>query len=110
MDRQVARKLICLISSNDIEQIGLQTYTLNVKEIKTMQAAQASVAIIPPPTHHCPQCHFRVEKETCNQTWRDFWLTTVPLIVLVPDHPKPLESLIPFSKKVNIKNFHDTCK
>ncbi len=110
MDRQVARKQLRLISNDDIEQMGLQTYVLVVKGIETIQAARTSVAINPPPIHHCPQCHFRNEEQNCIRAWRDFWLTTVPLTILVPDHPKPLQSLVAILRNANIQNFHDTCK
>jgi hypothetical protein len=110
MDRQVGRKLLRLISADDIEQMGVRTYTLIVKGVETIQAARTSVAINPPPTQHCPQCRFREDEQHCNRAWRDFWLTTVPFIVLAPDNPKPLLTLIPFLKAANIRNFHDTCK
>ncbi len=110
MDGQVARKLLRLISNDDVEQMGLRTYILVVKGIETIQAARTSVAIRPPQTHHCPQCRFRDDEQKCNRAWRDFWLTTVSLIVLAPDHPEPLQSLITFLKNADIANFHDTCK
>ena len=34
----------------------------------------------------------------------------VTLIILAPDCPKPLLSLITFLKDADIKNVHDTCK
>jgi hypothetical protein len=110
MDRQIGRKLLRLISADDIEQMGVRTFTLIVKGVETIQAARTSVAINPPPTHHCPQCRFREDDEHCNRAWRDFWLTTVPFIVLAPDHPEPLLTLVPFLKTAKIGNFHDTCK
>jgi len=109
MDRQVARKQLCLISNDDVEQMGLQTYILVVKGVETIQAARTSVAINPPPTHHDPQCSLQ-EEHYCTRAWQDFWITTILLILLAPDQSKPLQSLIDFLRKADIRNLRDSCK
>ena len=110
MDRQIARKQLRLISSDDVEQMGLRTYMLIVKGIETIQAARTSVAIIPPCVHHCPECRVRDEESSCNRAWRDFWVVTIPLVILAPDNPRTLHSLVPFLTDAKIRNFRDTCK
>ena len=105
--RQVARKLVRLISDDDIEQMGVRTYTLIIKGIEAIQAARASIAINPPPIQHCPECD---EEQNCNRAWQNFWFSTIPRIVMAPDHPRSLQSIITLLGDVNIKNFRAKCK
>jgi hypothetical protein len=108
MDQQVARRQLRLISSDDVEQMGVKTYILIVKGVEAIQAARVSVAINPPSAHHCPDCQ---EEYNCSRTWQEFWVSTVPLVVLAPDIRKPpLQSLVTFLRKANIKNYRDACK
>jgi len=110
VDWQAARKLLRLISNDDIEQMGVRTYALIVRGVEAIQAARTSVAITPPSIDHCPQCQIHHEDRTCTRAWHDFWFTTIPLIILAPDHPKPLHSLVDFLRKTDIRNVRNTCK
>jgi hypothetical protein len=110
VDRQAGRKLLRLISNDDVEQMGVRTYTLIVRGVEAIQAARTSVAITPSAIDHCAQCQINHEDRACTRAWHDFWVATIPLIVLAPDHPKPLHSLVDFLKKTDIRNVRNACK
>ena len=110
VDRQEGRKLLRLISNDDVKQMGTCSFILIVKGIEAIQAARTSVAINPPGTHHCPQCRLHQQEQICTRVWQDFWYTTIPHAILAPNQPLSLLSLVAFLQKAKINNLRDTCK
>jgi hypothetical protein len=110
-DRQVGRKQLRIITTEDIEQMGMRTFVLIAKGIETVQASRISVVVNAPLPSHSPHCSLIQQKERdCAHAWRDFWRTVVPQMLLAADQPTPLQDLATFLCRTEVKNVENTCK
>jgi len=110
-NRQEGRKQLRLVTSKDIEQMGMRTYVLFVKGIEAVQASRLSVALNVPTSYHSPQCLLSTQREQeCAHALREFWRAAVPQLLLAADQPTPLEELAGFLRRTEIKNVDKSCK